>query len=192
MSKEHPIEGIIRRNKSPGFCPECYLFDPGFNEVEPWGHEPENCRNIRYCDFHGVEGHIPTHKCKRRCLHCKGWGQSMPYCRKLRDCHLCGKHGHNPLRCWWYSTISWMRKAKELNKCAECLRSFSKGEVECARCYTARSYWIPTSITKEGNQKEYQTEDNVDLVQRSQTELQEGKTIIETQSMQIKDLNGKY
>ena len=39
--------------------------------------------------------------------------------------------------------------------------------------------------------KESQTEDNIHLVQKCETELQEGKAIIENQSRQIEELNRK-
>ena len=120
MLKEHPIDAIIRRNKSPGFCSKC---NPGFDQLEEgWGHKPKNCRNILYCDYHRVEGHTPTRKCSILCSYCRGWGHSMPYCRKLKNCDLCGRHGHNPYRCWSYNTLrAWAIRAKELNRCMQCL-----------------------------------------------------------------------
>ena len=123
---------------SPGNCLRCVK--PGDDPTKP-SHSPRSCRNPPFCNTCDMIGHVTTAKCKTFCSHCMEPGHSMRFCHKIKFCVLCMQFGHNPFSCWKHSTIaSWMYKSKELNRCAECLTLFSKGEYECAHCHTPRSY----------------------------------------------------
>ena len=174
---------------SPGFCDRCRPF--GENHTIQ-GHSQRSCRNPPFCWLHTMVGHAPTAKCETFCNHCMGPGHSMRFCRKIKVCNLCGQFGHNPFSCWKYSTISdWMKRAKELNRCAECLTLFSKGDYMCAHCGTPRGYWIPTNITWKDNQKETQTSPDICIDQELHAELRQAETMVNEQKMQIADLNNK-
>ena len=109
----------------------------------------------------------------------------MQFCRKLKNCDLCGKLGHNPKRCWKYYTIQhWMDRAQELGRCGECLTLFTTDAKVCTNCNSRRVYWKPFNCLND-NDKESQTEENSNVIQECQTELQEGKTMIE-------ELKNKY
>ena len=193
ITTENPsdkLEAIIRRNKSPGYCSKCCL---DYWDDEEWGHKPKNCRNIKYCCFHGVEGHIPTLKCAQFCINCKNRGHSMHHCYKLKNCNLCGKVGHSPYRCWEYFRISmWLRKASEDDRCVDCLHPWkvSKYHTACSYCTGSRAKdYFPSQSPQET--KESQTEENSFIGQECQAELQQAKAIIEDQRIQIEELNSK-
>ena len=182
MVKEHPLTGIIRRNKLPGFCPRCHPHIDAEEEDWEWGHKPKNCRNILYCDFHKVEGHTPTRKCTQLCSYCRNWGHSMPFCHKLKNCDLCGQRGHNPYRCWNYNRIgSWLNRARELDRCADCLRPWKpfirengdSNDYDCSYCRQGKraKVYFPSQSPQET--KESQTEDNIHLGQECRAELQQ-------------------
>ena len=176
----------IKGQKSPGFCTKCR----GDWDDMIWGHRPKNCRNPPFCEYHDVFGHAPTHKCRQWCSYCRHSGHTMQFCHKLKNCDLCGKLGHNPKRCWRYHTIlQWMQRAKELGRCGECLTLFTADEKICTNCYNTRVYWNPE--WQSGNCKESQTEENSHIIQECQTELQEGKTIIEELNSKILELENK-
>ena len=181
---------IMRRNKSPGACPKC---NPSYHHYEEWGHKSKNCRNIKYCGYHGVKGHIPTLKCIQFCVNCNNWGHSMHHCHKLKNCNLCGKVGHNPYRCWTYGTIGrWLIKAREADLCVNCLSPWKAGRdpAKCSSCGGRRGKdCFPSKSPQET--KETQTEENVHLGQECQAELQQGKAIIEHQKIQMEELNSK-
>ena len=190
MLKEHPIDRIVRKNKSPGFCPKC---NPNYYQDEEWGHKSKNCRNIKYCSYHGIEGHIATLKCAQFCINCKNWGHSMHHCHKLKSCGLCGGVGHNPYRCWTYGTIDrWLIKARDDDRCVSCLRPWKarRDHADCSYCGGMRGKdCFPSQSPQET--KETQTEENSHLGQESQAELQQGKIIMDSQKMQIEELNSK-
>ena len=181
--------GISRRKyKSPGFCEKCNVFFGTKTD----GHEPKDCRNPPFCDYHRMIGHSPIARCMRRCLHCMQWGHTMLFCRKIKECQLCGTSGHNPLSCWKYCTIkAWMERAEELQRCGECLAQFTTDAKRCTKCYTQRVYWKPTKCIERFFDKESQTEEGSSIDQESQTELKEAKAIIENQKRQKEEFNNK-
>ena len=183
-------EAVMRRNKSPGACPKC---NPSCYQEEEWGHKSKNCRNIKFCWFHGVEGHTPTLKCVQFCINCKNWGHSMHHCHKLKHCNLCGKFGHNPYKCWTYGTIdTWLMRARDDDRCVNCLRPWkTRGDrTDCSSCGGRRGKdCFPSQSPQET--KESQTEENIHLGQEYQAELQQAKAIIEDQRIQIEELNSK-
>ena len=189
-----------RRYKSPSFCHKC---GPAWFQMEyGWGHESENCRNPPFCDYHEIVGHLPTDKCKQRCSYCMKFGHNMRHCRKLKNCNLCGKLGHNPYSCWKYGSLrEWANRARELNRCMECLTlcttetnridMYGCANYFCKHCGAWRTYWNPEIQFDKINCKESQTEENTYIDQESQIELQEAKAIIENQRRQIEELNNK-
>ena len=98
---------------------------------------------------------------------------------------------------------AWAIRAKELNRCMQCLTLCTKDkncigkdgnpDYLCQHCHAPRTYWNPESQRSviQRNCKESQTEENSDMVQESQTELQDGKNIIEKLRKQIETLNSK-
>ena len=201
MSKEHPIAAIMRKNKSPGFCPNC---NPYFYQLDDWGHKPKNCRNTLYCDYHSVEGHVPTLKCTQLCSYCRNFGHSMPFCHKLKNCDLCGRYGHNPYRCWRYSTLTaWAERAKVLNRCMQCLTLCTTDkncidkdgdpDYHCPNCRAWRTYWNPAPqfVHVNGNCKGSQTETDDNTEQKSKTELLQSQAIINNKDLQINELSNK-
>ena len=191
ITTENPsdkLEAIIRRNKSPGYCSKCCL---DYWDDEEWGHKPKNCRNIKYCCFHGVEGHIPTLKCAQFCINCKNRGHSMHHCYKLKNCNLCGKVGHSPYRCWEYFRISmWLRKASEDDRCVDCLHPWkeSRDHTRCSNCHGKRAKdYFPSQSPQETRESQM----NDYTVQETQAELQQEKAIIEDQRLQIEELSNK-
>ena len=151
MLKENPLDGIVRRNKSPGFGPRCHPRIDLEDEDWEWGHKPKNCRNILYCDFHKVEGHTPTHKCMQLCSYCSNWGHSMPSCRKVKNCDLCGRRGHNPYRCRNYNRIgSWLNRARELDRDVRASRLYFsrlRHAVQPTSCFVHEMSFNSTSST---------------------------------------------
>ena len=181
-----------RKYISPGFCWSCVPQDQHseYFGLTIGGHEEKFCRNPPFCWAHGVAGHFATYKCSRFCNHCFEFGHSMQVCRKIKDCVLCGKPGHNPFRCWEYSTIKlWMKRAKELNRCAECLTLYTMETNQCTHCYTERVYWDPWRPNKW--EKESQTETYNCKNQEAQTELEQAQAIIENQKSQINECNNE-
>ena len=182
-------DSIIRRNKSPGYCHKCYIF---YWQDEEWGYKAKNCHNIKYCCYHGVEGHTPTLRCAQFCISCKNWGHGMQYCYKLKNCNLCGKVGHNPYRCWSTNgrISAWLRKASEDDRCVDCLHPWKEGRdhTECSNCYgnRAKDYFPSQSPqeTRESQMNDY-------TVQETQDELQQEKAITGDQRLQIKELSNK-
>ena len=184
-----------RKYKSPGLCSKCGPTE--FYETEDGpplyvdGHDPWNCRNPPFCHYHEVAGHSPTTNCKSYCPHCGKNGHHMSMCRKLKICNLCGKSGHNPYRCWEYSTMDdWMRRAKQLNRCANCLTLCTTGhngfdqytndpKYTCKHCNAWRTYWDTSCNLGGCNLKESQTETKTYTDQESQTELQHVETVMD-------------
>ena len=112
----------------------------------------------------------------------------MQFCRKLKNCVLCGKSGHNPKWCWMYDTIDlWMFRAEELSRCGECLTLFQTDATQCTNCHTNRVYWKPQDLN---NGKKSKT-DNIHLVKKFKTELQEKDTIIQELNTKITALEIK-
>ena len=178
MGKEHPIPAIIRKNKSPGFCPKCNPYV--YQTEEEWGHKPKNCRNPPFCTYHNVFGHRQAPKCRRHCTYCRKNGHTMQFCHKLKNCDLCGKNGHNPYRCWRYRTLSeWAYRAKELNRCMQCLTLCTvetncigkdgDPDYRCQNCNAWRTYWNTEHQYVNRNCKESQTETNPTTDQESQS-----------------------
>jgi len=123
----------------------------------------------------------------------------MSLCYKLKYCNLCGKAGHNPYRCWSFCTVeSWVDRAKELDRCVNCLTPWKDSLIQfsdktfacCMHCATNNTC-VFKDYVRDTKTKESQTEDNIHLVQACETELEEGKAIIENQSRQIEELNNK-
>ena len=147
-----------------------------------------------YCPRHETTGHAYTDKCDRHCSYCGLNGHTMLFCRKMKDCKLCGKSGHNPIKCWKYCTIRLrINRATELGRCYECLRPFTLVDRIgwCDHCLTPRLNASSLEPTLRSFTKETQTEENSYLVQECQTELKEGKAIIESQTRQIEELSNK-
>ena len=123
----------------------------------------------------------------------------MSLCYKLKFCNLCGKAGHNPYRCWLYSTITQrIARARELGKCVDCLHPWKPfiqnngNYISCSHCRALDiNLVLPKGPQRPQETKESQTEVNSYVLQESQTELQQGKDIIENQKMQIEELNSK-
>ena len=155
----------------------------------------KNAPHCGHCEiFGGRSDHKETDKCWSWCSHCGRTGHHMSLCYKLKLCNLCGKAGHSPYRCWSYSTITkWICRARELDKCVDCLRPWkpfiqNNGHyIVCSHCGT-----VDINNVLKGIQytKESQTEDT-SLVHESQSELQQGKDLIDNQKRQIKELNSK-
>ena len=151
----------------------------------------KNAPHCGHCGaFGGRSDHKETDKCISWCSHCDKPGHHMSLCYKLKFCKLCGKAGHNPYRCWKYSTIwKWLCRARELETCADCLRPW-KPHTEngvpchyCSHCAGINSKrYLPFLSPQET--KESQTGDTY-LVEESQTELQQGKDLIDNQKRQI-------
>ena len=163
-----------RAGKGAPFCEQCQMIRPGLTYP-----------------------HKEREKCKSWCSHCGRGGHHMSLCYDLKFCNLCGKAGHNPYRCWKYSTIwKWLCRARELETCADCLCPW-KPHIEngvprhyCSHCagINAKRY-LPFLSPKET--KESQTEVNSYILQESQIELQEGRTLIDNQKRQIEEFNNK-
>jgi len=161
-----------------------------------------NKKNALHCELCAEGGYRADHKesdrCYCFCSHCKKPGHHMSVCYKLKFCNLCNKAGHNPYRCWEHWSIShWIDRAKDLNRCILCLAQPTletkyKDKYGCPRwcCKHCGKCW-DQSPRPQVNCKESQTEDNIHLVQACETELQEGKAIIDNQKRQIEDLNRK-
>ena len=177
----------------------------------------KNAPLCKHCDMGHLGRFRSDHKTKDKhrsyCSHCDQPGHHMSLCYKLKFCNLCGKAGHNPYRCWEYSTMrKWISRARELDRCVDCLRPWklSKPNIMtetsdlisfCSYCTNHRY-----NVWPQGNQKpcctnfppqrpkvtkESQTQENIYIGQESQTELQEGKAIIENQTRQIEEMNSK-
>ena len=97
-----------------------------------------------------------------------------------------------------------MDRAKELDRCVNCLTpwktsisemqdssiQFSEIDIFCMHCANNLTC-VFKNVVRDTKTKESQTEDNMHLVQECETELEEGKAIIENQSRQIEELNNK-
>ena len=146
-----------RKYKSPGLCRKCGITE--IWEMYTDGHEEKNCRNPPFCYIHRVTGHSFIPKCQSYCSHCQKHGHMMRFCRKIKECVLCGKSGHNPLNCFLYSNklVVFMARAKELNRCAECLTLFTTDTNKCTRCLSRKVYWDPRSEGPKIKDSESQT-----------------------------------
>ena len=168
-----------RKYKSSGLCRKC---EPNeFDQIYIYGHEEKNCRNPPYCGYHSMTGHSPTAKCQAYCSRCQKRGHMMRFCRKIKECVLCDKSGHNPLNCFIYSSklVVFMARAKQLNRCAECLTLFTTDTNKCTHCSTRRVYWDPWRERTKIKESESQTETKNCKNQESQTELQHVETVID-------------
>ena len=122
----------------------------------------------------------------------------MRFCRKIKECVLCGKSGHNPLNCFIHSSslTNFMSRAKQLNRCAECLTLFTTDTNKCTHCSTRREYWDPWRqwthmCYPKIIDSESQTETKNCKNQESHTEPQQTQTIIEYQRSEIEECNKK-
>jgi len=100
----------------------------------------------------------------------------------LKLCNLCGKAGHNPYRCWSYSTMTKLIfRASDLDLCIDCLRPWKPW----------RSFSYCSYCTGNSARVFFPQENPQEKLNKFQTEIQEGKDIIENQKRQIEELNSK-
>merc|ERR1711874_287017 len=90
-----------------------------------------------------------------------------------------------------YSTIqAWIAIARLKDRCVNCLRPWKpfKPNTYCSYCTAEYIYKVLPQSPQ--HPKETQTEDTY-LVEKSQTELQQGKDLIDNQKRQIEEMNSK-
>ena len=156
----------------------------------------KNAPHCDYCQLHVCQyDHKMIDKHASYCSHCNRIGHHMSLCYKLKFCNLCGKAGHNPYRCWRYSTIqAWISRAYELDRCVTCLTPWKFSTkilgqiIICSHCCQSSKDVGPLLLQ---NTKESQTEVNSYILQESQTELQQGKDLIDNQKRQIEEMNSR-